>query len=159
MQDDDLAPRSEGATEAATSVYVVTSTLGQPLVPSYIQARIPLAEVHQGSCASCRHWLMGRHGGGASELLGRGEEGKDFSVKMVTKALTLVVLALVLTLVTAPDTEDGKDTALRTQRTQQSRYPHCLACLPRSVHACLCTRYRNPSKQNAMRATLISRVT
>lgn len=71
---------------------------------------------------------MGRHGGGASELLGRSEEGKDFSVKMVTKALTLVVLALVLTLVTAPDTEHGKDTPLRTQRTEQSRCPRCLAC-------------------------------
>ncbi|XP_045101819.1 transmembrane protease serine 9-like [Portunus trituberculatus] len=42
---------------------------------------------------------------------------------MVTKALTLVVLALVLTLVTAPDTEDGKDTPLRTQRTEQNSLP------------------------------------
>lgn len=58
--------------------------------------------------------------GGACELLGRGGEGKDFSVKMVTKALALVVLALVLNLVTASASADGEDSSLEEPRAEHS---------------------------------------
>lgn len=58
--------------------------------------------------------------GGACERLGRVGEGKDFSVKMVTKALALVVLALVLNLVTASASDDGEESSLQDTRREQS---------------------------------------
>lgn len=58
--------------------------------------------------------------GGACKLLGRGGKGKNFSVKMVTKALAVVVLALVLNLVTASASADGEDSSLKEPRTEQS---------------------------------------
>lgn len=58
--------------------------------------------------------------GGACERLGRVGEGKDFSVKMVTKALALVVLALVLNLVTASAIDDGEESSLQDTRREQS---------------------------------------
>lgn len=59
--------------------------------------------------------------GGACERLGRVGKGKDFSVKMVTKALALVVLALVLNLVTAPASVDGEDLSPEETRREHSK--------------------------------------